>query len=106
MRLYTTGGDTIHRAAGRAVDKNVVQRDGLEASEGWRDGALKGRDENRALAVNAGFQSRDAEKQFSEEVYVYRAIVPSEKELRLAAEAAKAEAEADSLQAEMALWAE
>ena len=96
---------TLSTAAGRAFHENVVRRGGLEASEGCRDGALKERDENRVLAVTAGFQSRDADEQLSEEVYS-KAIVPSEEELRLATEAAKANAEADSLQAEIALRAE
>ena len=40
-----TGGDTTHRAAGRAAHEGAVRRGGLEASERCRDRALQERDE-------------------------------------------------------------
>ena len=97
-----TGGDSIHRAAGRAVHEDAVRRGGLEASEGCRDRALQDRDKSRALEADAEFKSRDAKTNISEK----EASVSSEKELWLAAEAVNMKAETDRLQAGLALRAE
>ena len=97
-----TGGDAIHKAAGRAANEDAVRRSGLEASEGCRDRALQERDQRRELAANAALESRDAKINFPE----MEASVSLEKELRLAAEAVTMKAEAERLQAELALRAE
>ena len=97
-----TGGDAIHKAAGRAANEDAVRRSGLEASEGCRDRAVQERDQRRELAANAALESRDAKINFPE----MEASVSLEKELRLAAEAVTMKAEAERLQAELALQAE
>ena len=96
-----TGGNTIHRAAGRATREDAVQRGGLEACEGCRDRALQERDKSRALAADAELEirGRDTKVCFSE----MEASVSLEKGLKLAVEAVEMKAEEDRLQVELGL---
>ena len=99
-----TGGDTIHRAVGRAAHQDAVRRGSPEASEGCGHRMLQERDESRQLAANATLESHDAKRKKSEMETM--SICFGESAQPWAAEAVTIKAEAERLRAELTLQAE